>query len=438
MIVRFENHIFFEQWGKNHADLFNQHFDFNRDPKLSWQEHKWRPSSDGAWQPQHLWEGGLDVNQRAEWEVLNFAMSLAAHEAKLSISMGASQIMGFNYSVIGYESVEEMFDAFSKDARTHFLGFFDFVKRDEGRVQALQARDYVSFASSYNGPGQAASYGAMVRQSIDLFDEIRRRQGGISFDLNQNFDIDVAGVSFLPPLWPVGEAASAGEKPAPSTGEEQPPAQEGTNVPVPATSTQPVPAQPVPEQPSKGAPTFAGFDDLKTAWVKHVERGLENNNVMFNRILQGFMMPYYLTVVLYAVLIVVGLGLFVFAALASVDANKQLTALVFGGLGVLAFLTFFISSPLRALEQNLQFITWLGIVYNTYWTRLLYLQNQSTVDADLDKATQSTLKELEHLINVNAAQVKGRPSIIPLPGEPASQPTVQPTLANGQAGNPQG
>jgi hypothetical protein len=99
---------------------------------------------------------------------------------------------------------------------------------------------------------------------------------------------------------------------------------------------------------------------------------------------------------------VVGLGLFVVAARLSASAGTQLAGLVFGGLGALTFLAFFLRNPLRSLEENHQFITWLGIVYNTYWTRLLYMQDRRTVQTDLKDATQNAIGEIERMIDKNA------------------------------------
>ena len=74
-------------------------------------------------------------------------------------------------------------------------------------------------------------------------------------------------------------------------------------------------------------------------------------------------------------------------------------SLIFGGLSVVSFLSYFISRPLQALEQNLKFITWLGIIYNTYWTRLVYAMDQDTVQQDLKANTDDAIAELTKLID---------------------------------------
>ncbi|MEP7358442.1 MAG: N-acetylmuramidase domain-containing protein, partial [Anaerolineales bacterium] len=96
--------------------------------------------------------------------------------AKLSISMGGPQIVGFNYPTLGYESVGQMYDAFSADERSQIVGFFDFVQgpgTTSRRVLALQARDFTTFAALYNGPGQAAKYGSLMQGLFDTFDRLR-------------------------------------------------------------------------------------------------------------------------------------------------------------------------------------------------------------------------------------------------------------------------
>ncbi len=98
---------------------------------------------------------------------------------------------------------------------------------------------------------------------------------------------------------------------------------------------------------------------------------------MFNRILTGFMNPYYTTIWMYRILFGVGIAAFLVAAVLSAWTKQAGFGLIFGGLSIIAFLSYFLSRPLQALEENLQFITWLGIIYNTYWIRLTYAMDQT-------------------------------------------------------------
>jgi len=144
MIIRFENHQFWKRWGKNNEDTFRKFFKFRDDKK--WLGHEFRNSPNGQWQSFH-------GNQSKEWQVLEFARQLNDNAALDSISMGLPQIMGFNSSIIGYKTVQDMFEKFNSDIRFHLFGLFDFL--DKRMIKALQERDFEEFAGYYNGPGQA-------------------------------------------------------------------------------------------------------------------------------------------------------------------------------------------------------------------------------------------------------------------------------------------
>ncbi len=166
MIIRFENHIFWSNWGKYHPDTFNTLFQFSAN--RSWEGHLYRPSPDAAWREFH-------GNPIEEWNVLGVAQRLDDAAAKLSISMGLVQIMGFNYTMIGYPTIQAMFKAFSADIRMQLLGFFDFVK-SRGAIPAMQTRDFVRFALLYNGQGQEVTYGAIIQRYYDAFQALKSCQ----------------------------------------------------------------------------------------------------------------------------------------------------------------------------------------------------------------------------------------------------------------------
>ena len=160
MIIRFENHLFWSFWGQANAATYNQYFAFNQNVK--WQGHQYRTQPNGPW---------LDVhqNQDSEWTAFNFASTFDATSAKKSISMGLTQIVGFNNRAIGYASPDAMFAAFAADEKFQLLGFFNFVKNDPRQITALQNHDYVSFAKIYNGPGQPEFYGSLIKGVVDGF-----------------------------------------------------------------------------------------------------------------------------------------------------------------------------------------------------------------------------------------------------------------------------
>jgi len=146
-------------------------------------------------------------------------------------------------------------------------------------------------------------------------------------------------------------------------------------------------------------PKEAEFDEkLYTAWREHMVRGFEQNSVMFEKILGALMRPYWITVVMYVTLFIVGVSGFVAAVFFSITQGISY-GLLFGGLTVGAFLTFFVSHPLRTLEKNLLFITWLGVIYNTYWSRLMYANKMGKIQEDLEAIEDHAVRELNKLIN---------------------------------------
>nr|NIQ37774.1 DUF3380 domain-containing protein [Pseudomonadota bacterium] len=167
MIIRFENHIFWRQWGRHNQDVFSEHFRFNA--KEKWKNHEFRENVNEGWANFH-------GNQRREWPVFDFARALDESAAMRSISMGGPQIMGFNHPSIGFDSVREMFDAFQSNIRYQILGLFDFLKgpgTTSPMVVALQRKKFTDFASLYNGPGQAAKYGSLIEDYFELFGALR-------------------------------------------------------------------------------------------------------------------------------------------------------------------------------------------------------------------------------------------------------------------------
>ena len=165
LIIRFENHVFWDRWGKRHEPEFHAHFTF--DGSKRWTKHKYRTgAADAGWKTSH------GVGQTAEWEAFGIARKLDESAAMQSISMGAPQIMGFNHAAIGYDSARTMFDRFSADERYHIFGLFDFVKgggTTSRMLEALRREQYEQFATYYNGNGQAAAYGARIRAAADAF-----------------------------------------------------------------------------------------------------------------------------------------------------------------------------------------------------------------------------------------------------------------------------
>ncbi len=163
LLIRFENHIFDRRWGRQNRSAFDAHFRYGDEP---WRGHRFRRDANAAWLPCH-------TDQHREWEAFSFAQGFDDEAAKLSISMGSPQIMGFNYSALGYGSVGQMFKAFELDVRAQLNGLFDFIRSTSQQhpemLDGLRRGDYEIFAKYYNGAGRMQAYGRLIRAHVNAF-----------------------------------------------------------------------------------------------------------------------------------------------------------------------------------------------------------------------------------------------------------------------------
>ncbi len=170
MLIRFENHVFHTYFGsksENNQKIFDEHFTFNTKKRRD--DHKYRANKSDDWQTSH-------TSQAAEWEAFEIARQIAETEAMYSISMGAPQVMGFNFNMIGYNSVQEMFAAFSKDIRYHIMALFDFCNANGTRIQYLLTRDFLSFAKAYNGLTAPEAYEQRLQQYYEIYKNLLKNK----------------------------------------------------------------------------------------------------------------------------------------------------------------------------------------------------------------------------------------------------------------------
>ena len=170
MTIRFENHIFYREWGRHNEEIFDKYFDFNRESvSQNWKNHRWRRTEDSEWLEVH-------TSQMREWDVLNFARRLDDGAALRSISMGLPQIMGFNYRRIGYINVQRMFLHFKRSTHAQILGLMDYVKGagpTSDLLKTLQRSDYVSFIRGYNGSANVETYKGRMEAYMTAFQELQ-------------------------------------------------------------------------------------------------------------------------------------------------------------------------------------------------------------------------------------------------------------------------
>lgn len=151
--------------------------------------------------------------------------------------------------------------------------------------------------------------------------------------------------------------------------------------------------------------------ELYEAWVAHIQAGYRNNDQVFQRILDAFMRSHNSTVIMYWVLFGIGVGFFLVSAGLALFRDELTASVIFGGLSIASFLTYFVTRPTQAVEENLQYVTWLGIIYNSYWTRLAWAFDEETAQQVLDDATNDAVQQLSTLIEKHAASTQGRPTL---------------------------
>ncbi len=144
---------------------------------------------------------------------------------------------------------------------------------------------------------------------------------------------------------------------------------------------------------------LTGVDNARTVTLAPVH----HRPTYIAETLDALLRPYRITVVLYEILFFVGVAFFVLAAYLGLRDGQSVVAIAFAGLSTASFLAFFVRQPVRALEENLEFISWLGVAFNTYWTRLMYLSDKESVQADLKAATDEYCQMVQTLIDKHAA-----------------------------------
>jgi N-acetylmuramidase len=176
-VIRFENHVFWDLWGKDNATIFQRYFCSGFD-QCQVKEHAFRPAPDQQWRTFH------NQGQALEWAVLDLACRLDRTNAYRATSWGLTQIMGRNYREIGYPSVEAMVASFSNSQtgiHMQIIGFFDFVQgplQNSPSVAALRTRNWNSFAQLYNGLRTGQGYTAPLAAYYEAASRVLANRAG--------------------------------------------------------------------------------------------------------------------------------------------------------------------------------------------------------------------------------------------------------------------
>lgn len=131
-------------------------FFYDRCPQILFERHIFHKYTNGKFSQDNgdisAIEGGGYIGGPSEYKRLKKAMKLNQEAALMSTSWGIAQVMGFNYEIAGFNSVNAMVKGMVKDETQQLLAMANFIKGND-LAGVLQSRDWVSFARRYNGPG---------------------------------------------------------------------------------------------------------------------------------------------------------------------------------------------------------------------------------------------------------------------------------------------
>lgn len=81
------------------------------------------------------------------------AKSIDEECAMLSTSWGIGQIMGFNYRLCGYDSLQSFVEKMHNSEYYQLQAMCNFIANNKNMYDALCKEDWAKFAKLYNGPG---------------------------------------------------------------------------------------------------------------------------------------------------------------------------------------------------------------------------------------------------------------------------------------------
>lgn len=113
------------------------------------------------------WGGRPYGSYSAQWGYLKRARAINEDAALCSASWGAFQIMGNNYGLCGFDTIQEFVAAMSSGYAGQLEALGCFVKVNN-LIRSLKAHDWAVFARGYNGPGYAKNnYDTKLRQAYE-------------------------------------------------------------------------------------------------------------------------------------------------------------------------------------------------------------------------------------------------------------------------------
>lgn len=135
-VILFERHKFYQFTKAKHGETLAE---------------KWRKENSNICFP--VWTADAYIGGVGEWSRFEIARTMEAELAMLSTSWGLMQVMGFNFHVCGYETVQDMVEDMMNSEVQQMKAAVNFIRKQPNLYQAMKARNFEGVARAYNGAG---------------------------------------------------------------------------------------------------------------------------------------------------------------------------------------------------------------------------------------------------------------------------------------------
>lgn len=134
------------------VESLNGGFQADGKPKILFERHKFHQFTGGKYSASNpdisnIRPGGYTSNEYARLEK---AAKLNRTEALKSASWGKFQIMGFNFSIVGFSTLQDFINAMYRSEADQLKAFVQFIKSNK-LDDELRDKRWADFARIYNG-----------------------------------------------------------------------------------------------------------------------------------------------------------------------------------------------------------------------------------------------------------------------------------------------
>jgi hypothetical protein len=149
--------------------------------------------------------------------------------------------------------------------------------------------------------------------------------------------------------------------------------------------------------------------DLTKAINEFSKEALENNSTNLTKSVGFIQRSFDWLRTAYTAILIVGLIALAAAVLKGLLADtgsEAAAAGVLGGVSVGALLSSMILKPTESMERNAIYVPWLLLVLNTYWTRLVYMNDPTKIDEQLQDAASDANEQFKAISEALGSALK--------------------------------